>query len=483
MSLELQGFNQPNVTASPQLVITVMTLNVALCVPFVTYIYYQLYKHWDNICFIKRRRINTFTMVIFGSFMMIVYIQLECCKELFFQSSYLLILFTHFFYFISQIGSALFFVARIWYLYYDHKLYEIVNNKVWHSVINNVHFENSWFVKQKHTYGDEKYILLNICVPIFVVSSIIYLILYFTLFATGDLVSGVVISIAAVFGVKIWRKFPKYHDTLSIRKELKIYLLLTFVSIIVMAIYILISWQFPQIYFVIHFCGMISISIALYILVIYPIKSIEMDSLIEMMSLQTHDVQDKKHWIEFLNENNKQMDHYSSFMTFLGQELSAENLLFITEYLQLKRHVINNTNLLNADAVSQINGQCDELILPTSNDFPISFIVTEYKDFMVAVKSLYSKYVERDRALYEINISHSSRHAITESIYVAKYDRNSDIASVDSVPTYCISSRSEDTDMYTTNVINIFKEFNTAANEIGKLLMGSFHRFKRKNTQ
>ncbi len=52
---------------------------------------------------------------------------------------------------------------------------------------------------------------------------------------------------------------------------------------------------------------------------------------------------------------------------------------------------------------------CEDSILPTSDDFPMSFIVTQYKDFISAVKNLYSKYVERDKALYEINISHFSK--------------------------------------------------------------------------
>ncbi len=106
---------------------------------------------------------------------------------------------------------------------------------------------------------EEKYILLNICVPIFVVSSITYLILYFTFDLLKDMVSGIVISIAVVFGVKIWRKFHKYQDTLLIRTELKMYLLLTIVSFLIVFAFIILTLWVPKIYFLIHFYAMISI--------------------------------------------------------------------------------------------------------------------------------------------------------------------------------------------------------------------------------
>eukprot|EP01083_Nonionella_stella_P144258 450070_1 len=119
---------------------------------------------------------------------------------------------------------------------------------------------------------------------------------------------------------------------------------------------------------------------------------------------------------------------YETFMTFLGHELSTENLLFITEYVQVKVAMLSEQTLAHKI-------ECDlnlEYRLELPDKLPMSAIATEFTDKINAIdmtndgkvnaicwgamNRIYVKYIHADLADLAVNIS-SRRRTDIERVY------------------------------------------------------------------
>ena len=113
-------------------------------------------------------------------------------------------------------------------------------------------------------------------------------------------------------------------------------------------------------------------------------------------------------------------DGYEQFANFLEQEFSVENILFITEYVQLKNAMCEIGALKEALNALELSYP---LSLPDSApNSSISRVFTEQMKstsdsdeqiincaVYTATNELYSKYIDSSRALLEINISSGIR--------------------------------------------------------------------------
>eukprot|EP01084_Bolivina_argentea_P191638 329190_1 len=155
----------------------------------------------------------------------------------------------------------------------------------------------------------------------------------------------------------------------------------------------------------------------LHVMVLYPIQNVRTRG-----SSGNEEMAAAKSFLSFVNT----CDHnYTTFMAFLAREFSMENLLFLTEYVQLKKYIFGTMNMMEVQM--QVKGHCDVLRLPQCAEFPVSDIVRQYEIsqqtmdeetcFLIAVNRLFAKYISRGKAAHEINISFAVNHAIQTSVF------------------------------------------------------------------
>ena len=123
-------------------------------------------------------------------------------------------------------------MIRIYLLYFQSQFNEATISKKWKEYVNEEH--EDFFLSNIHTYGDDKFLIK--------LSSIIWLILcgiYFVLefFVPNTLISSwlifIIFIVLLVFAASIWRKFPDFHDTLHIKKELQYFVGLNVVVLLI----------------------------------------------------------------------------------------------------------------------------------------------------------------------------------------------------------------------------------------------------------
>ena len=169
------------------------------------------------------------------------------------------------------------------------------------------------------------------------------------------------------------------------------------------------------------------------------------------------------------------VQHRSGFVLFMNHlinEYSHENLLFISEVMQFKlwfeqKIVSNNTDKFqNNDKI--LTDEELGVMYKLPNSLPISSIITqEYNDMkndeFIRAQMLFNKYIKRDKALYEVNISDIQR-TILEN-YFANNDADTYITD----------------DNKWQNQIKLLQIYDEALKDIEWLLKDGFTRFQHSD--
>eukprot|EP01083_Nonionella_stella_P004593 13351_1 len=467
-----------------------LIFNLALCYPQSIYVSYKLYANWNEMYFIKRRRFITLCLVISTVFFQLCTSQLVIWKELYYDSFIITITAVYAAHAVT-FAFVILYITRMWCLHYDHQMYELSNHKLWHSIINNAHFENNWYIKHRSTRGNDRWLLFRIGAPVFIMSSFLHIALHITIYGSKgtsvtmarDSVTFLLVLCFVVIGIRLWSQFPKLHDTMLIRKELK---MCVWIMLLSMFVYLLVTLTVGK--FMTFFVPMATHIAVLHVLVLYPIRNVNGRNDVHVSTRDERSDNMYKSWIYFVNNGDNKSElnahNYCIWMAFLAREFSIENLLFVTEYVQLKRYVISTMNM--AEIEQNVTGYCDALCLPTSQEFPVSEIVKQYETsqrtldaetcFMNAVISLYTKYIAQRTAMHQINISYVTRIAIVSSLFGNGLNAK---MTDEAIMTETIHSEStvSDGDL-SKKMVSILKQFEAAADEVSRLMRSSFRRFK-----
>ena len=351
---------------------------------FAVWCSFKFGQHWNELIFVKRRKLLTLALliqylVVFVTIPVVIVFTLlfrtnpnsESTKALrvahFFAHTFLMVpAFTIIQYL---------YVTRVWLLYYDMLLSKIQKNREWRMIIdpkvsNIIDSESKFALNNQNTLYKTK-ALLKICGIGFLIEYIIIgYPLMFILNATsnrGSILDSnnqgsffinpymtLMYFIRFCFGYYIWRKMNKLKmiDNFGIRKEIHhviiqvtcgiiIFIVSVLINAVVAGVYGLINdnvneaiSQLTSIYFTIIFgCANI------YVMFIYPIKVYDKFSNDKNNNKGVNDAENKKyiesisHWTQIMNTEIG----YEEFMDYLAREFSTENLLFITEYIEVKK--------------------------------------------------------------------------------------------------------------------------------------------------
>ena len=424
-------------------------------------------------------------------------------------------------------------MARIWLLYYDMLLSKIQKNREWRMIIdpktsNIIDNESKFALKNQNRLYKTKPIL-KICIIAFCIEYVIIafpLILILNWISPGpiltmDNVGGsfwmpymvLMLSIRLFVCFYLWGRMKrlKMIDNFGIRKEIgylfmqSIFCVLVIVCLIILNIVVttilgLLDDSIDDsiipitMFYTILFLGIGH----LYIVFTYPIKvhnnimGCEDDAYVAKKKRSTRfgssdATKSINHWTQIMSTEVG----YEEFMDYLAQEFSTENLLFITEYIEVKKVLANHfgkileklkekhagdygffvefDTLANDEyenmenranisigirtfSVSDIKDNCSHsLIARELNEELIKFRNNNNKDLelednhgdeenyqnMVAVgirdciisafSRIYSKYIDDYSASFMINLSHRNRESLSKLFVSNKFSENSNI--------------------------------------------------------
>lgn len=164
----------------------------------------------------------------------------------------------------------------------------------------------------------------------------------------------------------------------------------------------------------------------------------------------------------------KDKSGFALFMNYLVTEYSHENLIFISEVIQFKlwfeqKLLANNIEKILTDPEFGV-------IYKLPNSLPISSIITDVyddteNDEFLRAQMLFNKYIKRDEALYEVNISDEQR-----SILETYFNENT-------VNTFAGDLE----DHKWQNQLKLLKIYDEALKEIEWLLKDGFTRFQQSD--
>ena len=214
----------------------------------------------------------------------------------------------------------------------------------------------SWYLFNRHRkYGDEEWIIFHVLIPSTATYSAIFILIRWLLIFEFDAMDdfyhsfyyycdggSTMLWILMIAGVAafFWRKYPKFADVWLIRKEISITLVLLIILILDLIIIVLLQSSGLPVFLVgiMIYSGIICMD--LYLMLIYP-QTAEIRKARAMRKRIAKAEELKISWQELVSSKQG----YESFMNFLEKELSTENLLFLTEYVQLKSMMLENPEL------------------------------------------------------------------------------------------------------------------------------------------
>ena len=116
------------------------------------------------------------------------------------------------------------YITRVYLLNYDHQYHNMILNKEWIVLINQNEFNNNYYIKNKTTLGNPKWILKLVIIPLFLIVISIYITLaFFVPTHTRNIKLGYYLINSIFSGIIMlyfWHKFPEEMDTIGLRKEL-----------------------------------------------------------------------------------------------------------------------------------------------------------------------------------------------------------------------------------------------------------------------
>ena len=145
---------------------------------------------------------------------------------------------------VAKCWLASFLLLRIYLLYYDHQYSCFVATNKWKLLMNprSLSRQKSYFMVNRHRYGDETWLMKNILVPITATCSVLFVAIRWALAIHLGIVRDhnhpfyTIVDYGArfiwafgfvVLGSFIWRRYPAFADRWLIRREISISLLLT----------------------------------------------------------------------------------------------------------------------------------------------------------------------------------------------------------------------------------------------------------------
>ena len=112
--------------------------------------------------------------------------------------------------------------CRYWFVYYEFSLEYLSENQIWKKIINPINVDN-WFLIHKSDYGNLRWFIAHLILPIFcpiaiidsvlIVGSKLYQIPPFQLFM---LIDGAFFFTPLIGLILLWKKTPDFHDNVLI---------------------------------------------------------------------------------------------------------------------------------------------------------------------------------------------------------------------------------------------------------------------------
>ena len=358
--------------------------------------------------------------------------------------------------------------CKIYLLHYIHEYERILASEKWAIFIDPSIIRNNWYLNNKQKYGSSKWLTKHIAsliilawIFIFTVSTIILV-----TYRLESLIFPIMFIWGVphiIFGILCWRKYPKFNDTLWIRKEIQYTLILGTVLVVLWLVasaldrfvdesYSMLTWIIPA-----AVCSVYSL-----IVIIYPQQANELHPGYTAARKQSSVTERVIEWREVV----KTMNGYEQFASFLEREFSMENILFVTEYVQLKQEIIRVEKykvMMESELKLDYN-----LTLPS--EIPESIIAKEFesgtmndmdmnKKVCDGLKQLYEKYIDSSTAAMEVNISSTTKYNLT-NLFKMDYSDNDEIG---------------------VEIKKILSGMETAVKEISYLMNDSTSRFRRQS--
>merc|ERR1719474_770762 len=331
------------------------------------------------------------------------------------------------------------FVARLWLLYFDFNYEAKLAAKPWEIVIAPKTVESNWFLVHKHTLGEGGFILKYIVLPLFLIKTSVSIALICSPLSDQSLIQIEVSTFIALIVIQsvmigvIWLKYPRIDDPYFIRQELKdIVIFMIIVLAVLLPLLIIVSWS-PDIlpYFSIHVLHQVIYADFKLMMIVYPKRKFERESqqqetrltkLWKQKSVDEMRVSVQGHWQRTVSTKKG----YENFARYLAHQFALENLLFVTEFVQLKQVAMQNEAICLH--IGSQSGLAFELTLPP--ELTLSSIAEGFKKnikqvetecvetgikttFFESMKQIYLKYIDSDVAPLEINVPAKMRHQIS----------------------------------------------------------------------
>ena len=344
--------------------------------------------------------------------------------------------------------------ARLWLISYDLNYLNSSSNDMWKSKINPSQYDktNNFYIKHKHDYGNQKWILKRFLIFYLIVasiSSVSFNLLYSESQQIVQLIDGALYGISGFGIISLWCKSPKnLNDHFLFQYEFKITILLMVGANIIYVINQGLHFYDP--YFAtfttvfiagLSFC-MVSMLSTLYIpqkimklanwdeinrddshsddwhisLELYRVSS-HRASLVQKQKKQEMTMKEKLLNV-FAGESEDKND-IELFIGHLNEEFSLEIILSFIEFVQFRQYLSEISVKYNHVDPEQIGNM--ETLYSFSSSIPRSSIIYDHKSipyqnrndlikfFKEIAYKLYEKYIVVSTE-FEINISHQLRH-------------------------------------------------------------------------
>ena len=456
-------------------VLGILTLFMSLTLG-ITLIYYghQFYKRREEMILIKRHA-NAVLMYTFCAIICLLF-------------GHPLVLYTHWVWDITpNPGSTSFIIAdlfndwlyipfyfigcsltiyRCWMLYYDVNFTNSCQNLEWKQCITSDMQslrKETWFIQNKRTYGNAKYMLKRVVSVTFCLV-ILYMIntTLFTLNVTELELFHIIISIffpsTLIFMVVINNKMPRFNDHIYVYKEFRIISMIYFLcnlSYIIGGITSIFTGFTPTLLFIGGFFTIGGAFALPFVSTWWVLKHIEVS--VEDLLAETQKVE--------LTMNDVLSDEVilHEFMQHLISEYSMECLLALIEFHQFRRYIIEKNCISEEDAECDVDITLTDTVPKSDIVFGDNHMIEtddgNTKDMMILYKNmahgLYNKYI-KEGGEFEINISYHTRNELEELLDdKEKLSLNKELKAVD-----------------------VMRLFDVAMVEMIKLLSHSKYRFK-----
>eukprot|EP01084_Bolivina_argentea_P298964 515309_1 len=469
---------------------------VIIVLPMCIYAMYILTTNWNKTYFVKRRRTAILLMLILSCIGLFVSIPGVLIVNMIYDSPTLIpqhvllpVLVPAKF---SKFACTLLMIVRTWLYYFDINYNKEMSNKEWKAYLNECAISNyEWFTSKKHTLGCHIYCSVR---ALLLTTAIIIVYIIFNIKAglSCDIYAITVYFILFVIAALVWHKYPKFNDTLGIRAELKRILIVWTLGIVsadiawICGIYIYGTVKYDAFLLVAIGMMIVNLSAVVYFTIIDVYIRYKRDEQLPMNASYKLHVQSNSEQYKDVNIKSwkpiiQKIDGYQLFMTHLQAEFSIENLLFITEYAQLKMVMIE----LCADKMEKWIADLPlpwELKLPPSNKLPIPCITKHFRKHMdvnetVAIQEngkgnvfdkavystfneLYGKYI-KPGATFEVNVSSLRRANIMQL-----FENTQSLSESEAFKEQSLSE-------------TILIRFEMAVSDIEALMNDSFSRFRR----